>query len=176
MSFVNALGLVLCVIGGALAFLSLGPLSGVYFIWAVFIFTATGVAIGGTNEAFKNLVVCGILGVVLAWIASLIILNVPLAATLGLPLWAAIVVGLTTGCLAWSANLPIFPAIPATVIGYASTFAYLLQTPGKLATDVLLSATLANPLVVMIIALLVAAAFGLVSLFLAGKLSAKAAA
>ena len=175
MTFVNALGLVLCVIGGLLTYLSLGPLGGVYFIWAVFIFTATGVALGGTQEAFKNLVVCGVLGVVLAWAASLIILNVPLAPVLGLPVWGGIVVGITTGCLAWSANMPFFPAIPATVIAYASTFAYLLQTPGKLANEVLLGATLANPLVVMTIALLVAAGFGLVSLFLAGKLSAKAA-
>ena len=175
MTFVNALGLVLCVIGGILTYLSLGPLGGFYFIWAVFIFTATGVAIGGTTEAFKNLVVCGILGVVLSWAASLIILNVPLVPVLGLPVWAAIVVGVTTGCLAWSANLPIFPAIPATVIAYASTFAYLLQTPGKLDNAVLLNASLDNPLVVMTIALLVAAGFGIVTLYLAGKMSAKAA-
>ena len=38
MSFVNALGLVLAVIGGVLAFLYAGPLHNVYFIWAVFIF------------------------------------------------------------------------------------------------------------------------------------------
>jgi hypothetical protein len=174
MSFVNALGLVLGVIGGILAYLALGPLNGVYFIWAVFIYTATGVAIGGSNESFKNLVVCGIAGIVLAWIASLIVLNVPLAATIGLPLWAAIVVGLTTAFLAWIANLSIFPAIPATVVGYASSFAYLLQTPGKLSNAVLLSFTLANPLIVMTISFFVAAGFGIVSLYLAKKLSTKA--
>lgn len=175
MSFVNALGIVLGVIGGILAYLSLGPLSGVYFIWAVFIFTATGVATGGTHEAFKNLVVCGILGIVLAWLASVIVLNVPLAPVLGLPVWAAIVVGVTTACLAWAANLPFFPAIPVTVIGYASTFAYLLQTPGKLSNAVLFSVAFDNPLIVMTISVIVAAGFGLVSLFLAGKMSAKAA-
>lgn len=173
MSFVNALGLVLGVIGGILAYLSLGPLSGVYFIWAVFIYTATGVAIGGTNESFKNLVVCGIAGIFLAWIASLVVLNVPLAAVLSLPVWAGIVVGVTTAFLAWVANLSIFPAIPATVVGYASSFAYLLQTPGKLANSVLLSFTLANPLIVMSISFLVAAAFGIVSLSLAKRLSTK---
>lgn len=172
MSFVIALGIVLGVIGGVLAFLSLGPLAGVYFIWAVFIFTATGVALGGTQAAFKNLVICGILGVVLAWVASLIVLNIPLAATLTLPVWAGIVVGVTTAFLAWAATLPIFPAIPATVIGYASTFAYLLQTPGKLDNAVLLSPTLANPLIVMSLSFIVAAGFGLVSLPLATKMSA----
>lgn len=174
MSFVNALGLVLGVIGGLLAYLSLGPLAGVYFIWAVFIYTATGVAIGGTNESFKNLVVCGIAGIVLAWIASIIVLNVPLAAVLSLPVWAGIVVGVTTAFLAWIANLSIFPAIPATVVGYASSFAYLLQTPKMLADSVLLSFTLANPLIVMSISFVVAAGFGIVSLALAKRLSTKA--
>ena len=175
MNFANALGIVLCVIGGILAYLSLAPLSGVYFIWAIFIFTATGVALGGTHEAFKNLVVCTILGVVLAWLASVIILNVPLAPVLGLPVWAAIVVGVTTGCLAWSANIPFFPAIPATVIGYAATFAYLLQTPEKLSNAVLFSFTFGNPLAIMSISCLIAAGFGLLSLYLAGKMSTKAA-
>jgi hypothetical protein len=175
-SFVNALGLVLGVIGGILAYLSLGPLHGVYFIWAVFIYTATGVAIGGTNESFKNLVICGIAGIVLAWIASLIVLNTPIVATLGVPIWAGIVVGITTAFLAWIANLSIFPAIPATVVGYASSFAYLLQTPGKLADAVLLSFSLDNPLIVMSISFLIAAGFGIVSLALAKKISTSATA
>jgi hypothetical protein len=176
MKFVNALGLVLGVIGGILAYLSLGPASGIFFIWATFIFTATGVALGGTKEAFKNLVVCGVLGVVLAWVASLIVLNIPLAPTLTLPVWAGIVVGATTSLLAVSANLSIFPAIPATVIGYASTFAYLLSTPGKLDDKVLLGMHMDNPLFVMVISFFVAAAFGLVSLNLTGKLAKPAAA
>jgi hypothetical protein len=178
MSFVNALGLVLAVIGGLLAYLYAGPLHNVYFIWAVFIFTATGVAIGGTNEAFKNLVICGVAGVVLAWIAAMIIVSTlgSIGALLSPPVWIGIVVGITTGFLAWIANIKIFPAIPVTVIGYAATFGYLLQTPGELSAKVLTSATLANPLVVMTISFIVAAAFGIVSLALAKKLSTPAVA
>ncbi len=171
MKFVNALALTLGLIGAVLAYLSLGPAHGVFFIWATFIATATGVALGGTREAFKNLVVCGSLGVFLAWIASLIVLNVPLAGVLTLPVWAAIVVGATTALLALAAHLPLFPAIPATVVGYASTFAYLLSTPGKLDDKVLLGLGIDNPLFVMIVSILVAAAFGLVSLNLTGKLT-----
>ncbi len=177
MSFVNALGLVLAVIGGVLAFLYAGPLHNVYFIWAVFIFTATGVAIGGTNEAFKNLVICGIAGVVLAWIAAMILVNTlgTIGAAVTPPVWIGIVVGVTTGFLAWIANIKIFPAIPATVVGYASTFAYLLQTPGEMTPGVLTSATFANPLIVMSISFAVAAGFGIVSLYLAKKLAKPAA-
>ena len=175
MNFAIALGIALGVIGGVLAYLSLGPLAGVFFIWAVFIFTAMGVALGGTTEAFKNLIVYGIAGIVLAWAASLVVLNVPLADVLSLPIWAGIVVGITTAFLAWIALLNIFPAIPATVAGYALTFAYLLQTPGRLADPVLLTATLANPLIVMSISCVVGAGFGLVALPLAKRLSAPSA-
>ena len=174
MSFVNALGLVLCVIGGLLTYLCLGPAAGFILIWAIFIATATGVALGGTTEAFKNMVICMITGMIIAWIGSMIILNVPLAASLTLPVWAGIVVGITTGCLAWSANIPIFPAIPATVIGYAMTFAYLLGDAKELLTvKNLTSAAPANPLVCITLSILVAAAFGIVSLKLATMLSTK---
>ena len=174
MSFVNALALVLCVIGGLLTYLSLGPLSGYILIWAIFIATATGVALGGTMEAFKNMVICAIAGVIIAWIGSMIILNVPLAATLTLPVWAGIVVGITTGCLALVANIPLFPAIPATVVGYAMTFAHLLGDPKNLLTVKNLTGVApTNPLISMILSILVAAAFGIVALRLATMLSTR---
>ena len=175
MSFVNALSLILCVIGGFLTYLCLGPLAGVIHIWAIFIFTATGVALGGTNEAFKNLVVCAFAGIVIAWIGAMVVLNVALAAILSLPVWAAIVVGITTGCLAFIANIPLFPTIPATVIGYAMTFAYLLQGADakRLTTENLLSVAPSNPLVCITASLLVAAAFGIVALKLATILSSR---
>ena len=177
MSFVNALALVLCIIGGFLTYLCLGPLAGYILIWAIFIATATGVAMGGTTEAFKNMVVCMIAGVAIAWIGSMIILNVPLAASLTLPVWAAIVVGITTGCLALVANIPLFPAIPATVIGYAMTFAHLLGHKAELlSVATLTSLTPATPLISIVLSILVAAAFGIVALKLATILSTKSAA
>ena len=177
MSFINALALVLCIIGGILTYLCLGPLAGWILIWAIFIATATGVALGGTPEAFKNLVICGIAGVIIAWIGSMIILEVPLAASLTLPVWAAIVVGITTGCLALIANIPLFPAIPATVVGYAMTFAHLLGNPSKLLTvDNLTGATYLNPVISISLSIIVAAGFGLVSLKLATMLSTRSTA
>ncbi len=177
MSFVNALALVLCIIGGILTYLCLGPLSGWILIWAIFIATATGVALGGTPEAFKNLIICGIAGVVIAWIGSMIILNVPLAATLTLPVWAGIVVGITTGCLALIANVPLFPAIPATVVGYAMTFAHLLGNPKELLTVANLTGfTYLNPVISISLSIIVAAGFGLVSLRLATMLSSRSTA
>lgn len=174
MSFVNALALVLCVIGGLLTYLCLGPLSGYILIWAIFIATALGVALGGTVEAFKTMVICGVAGVIIAWIGSMIILDIPLADTLTLPVWAAIVVGVTTGCLALLANVSLFPAIPATVVGYAMTFAHLLGNPKELLTVKNLTGLApTNPVISIILSLLVAAAFGIVSLRLATMLSSR---
>lgn len=128
MKFVNALAAPLGVVGALLTCLALSY--GMFFIWAVFLATCMGVALGGSKEAFKNRMIGGSLGVVLASVASLIILNVPVP----LPgaMWPAIVVGATTACMALAANLPLHSAIPATVIAYASTFADLLSA-GKLA-------------------------------------------
>lgn len=166
MKFVNALAVPLGVIGALLTYLALSY--GVFFIWAVFLATCMGVALGGTKGAFKSLVICGSLGVVLASVASLIILNVPVP----LPgaLWPAIVVGATTACMALAANLPLFGAIPATVIGYASTFAYLLSA-NKLSNATFMSFNFGNPLIINILSIIVAAGFGMASLNIATKLT-----
>lgn len=166
MKFVNALAVPLGVIGALLTYLALS--FGLFFIWAVFLATCMGVALGGGREAFKSLVICGSLGVVLASVASLIIVNV--AVPLPGAMWPAIVVGATTACMALAANLPVFGAIPATVIGYASTFAYLLSA-NKLSNETFLTLDFGNPLVINILSIIVAAAFGMVSLNIAGKLA-----
>lgn len=177
MSFVSALATCLGVIGGVLAYLSLGPAAGAMHIWMIFLAAAMGVALGGTPEAFKNLVICAIAGMVVAWAASLIVINVPLAAKLTLPVWAGIVVGATTAIFVLLAHVPIFGAIPATVVGYAGTFAYLLGDPKTLLTnETLLGMSVKNPLFCMTLSIIVAAAFGLVSLKLATMMSTKATA
>jgi hypothetical protein len=70
-------------------------------------------------------------------------------------------------CLA--ANIPALATIPASVLGYSATFAYLLQTPGKLSTDVLLNAGWDNPLFIISFSLVLGLGFGIAS----GKLAAK---
>ena len=172
MSFVTALAICLGVIGGFLAYLYLGPAAGLMHIWLIFLATAMGVALGGTMEAFKNMVVCAIMGMIVAWAAALIIINV--STGLPLPVWAGIMVGVTTAVFVLAAHIPVFAAIPGTVIGYAGTFAYLLGNPKVLlSNNVLLGASIQNPLVNITISILVAAAFGIVSLKLATMMSTK---
>lgn len=176
MKTLNALSLCLGVIGALLVYLSLGPASGVFFIWAVFLSAATFFALGADMTAFKNLIICGVTGVVIAWATALIIINVPMAEVLTLPVWAAIVVGSTTALMGLIAHVKLWPAIPATVVGYASTFGYLLQTPDKMSNAVLLGASLSNPLLVITFSMLIGAGFALLSGKLTARLSAPSAA
>ncbi len=53
--------------------------------------------------------------------------------------------------------------IPATVFGFASGFAFLLQTPDVLKLEVLLSASLKNSLVLISLSLIIGTVFGLLS-------------
>lgn len=61
--------------------------------------------------------------------------------------------------LAVHLKLPIL-IVPATFYGAAATFALMVQTPGQLTQQVLLSARLENPLVAMPIAMIIGALLG----------------
>jgi hypothetical protein len=51
--------------------------------------------------------------------------------------------------------------VPASFYGAAATFAYMIQTPAKLSTQVLLSANLENPLIIVAISMVIGASLGL---------------
>jgi len=163
MKSLNALAISIAVLGAAATFLALGPLSGVYLIWAAFVAWGAFYALGADTAALQKLITCGIFGVVVAWAVAVIILSVPGAGPLGLPLWAGLVVGLGIVVVVLAANVATLATIPATVFGFASTFAYLLQTPDVLKLEVLLSASLKNPLIVISLSVIVGAVFGLIS-------------
>lgn len=163
MKNLNALAISISVLGALATFLALGPLGGVYLIWAAFIAWGAFFALGADNAALQKMITCGIFGAFVAWAVAVVILAVPLAGALGLPLWAAIVVGVGVVVVVLAASIPALATIPATVFGFASTFAYLLQTPDVLKLDVLLSASLKNSLVVIPLSLVVGCIFGLLS-------------
>ncbi len=163
MKSLNALAISISVLGALATFLALGPLSGTYLIWAAFVAWGAFFALGADKGALQKLIVCGIFGALVAWTVAVVILSIPLAATLGLPLWAGLAVGAGIVVVVLAANFPSFATIPATVFGFASSFAYLLQTPDVLKLDVLLSVTLKNSLIVVSVSLVVGAVFGLIS-------------
>lgn len=163
MKNLNALAISISVLGALATFLALGPLSGVYLIWAAFVAWGAFFALGADTAALQKLIVCGIFGAVVAWVVAVTILSIPLAGALGLPVWAAIAVGLGIVVVVLAANFPALATIPATVFGFASSFAYLLQTPDVLKLEVLLSPSLKNSVVVVSLSLVVGAVLGMLS-------------
>jgi len=116
-----------------------------------------------------NTIVCGIFGVFMAWITTILLTEISPEATLGFPLMAAITVAVSVVVLCLAASIPQLAAIPASVLGYSSTFAYLLQTADKLNKEVLLGVSLDNPLVVISLSIVIGTYFGQLS----GQLAAK---
>ncbi len=170
-----ALSLSIGILGGIATFVFLKFLTS-YLIWAAFIAWGCYFATGGNNEALKNTIVCNVFGAIVAWVAALILVSVPMGDTLGLPLWAGIVVGATVLVLCLAAHVKALATIPASVYGYASVFAFLLAGGGaNLTKDSLMSASpKQNALIAVAVSMVIGALFGLLSGKMSGALSKKA--
>jgi hypothetical protein len=163
----------IAVLGAVWAFLALGPLAGFVLVWAGFIAWGCFFHSGGDQKALVKTIAGTIYGAIVAWIALLIIVKVPVTAFGTLPIWPAIVVGVTVFFLVIVASVEQLSAVPAQVYGYAATVAYTLHQAG--ATDNLTTAGFANPLLLMIVSFVIGAVFGMLSGKLAGALTKKAA-
>lgn len=158
-----ALSVSIGVLGGIAAALCLGPLAGKVLIWAVFIAWGCFFVIGGDGKALQKTIICTLLGAILAWLTLLIILAIPLAGALTLPIWAGIVIAVLVTIMCLLAHIEIFDSIPASVFGYASVAAYTLQTDGALAIPMLTSGSFNNPLIVIGVSLVIGAILGMIS-------------
>lgn len=163
MKEITATSLSIALVGAFATWLAFGPLSGYILIWAIFISWAGFAALGGNNEALKNTIVCGVFGVVIGWIAAYIVLTIPLGDTLGMPVWSAIVVAVTAFAVVFASNLQIFGAVPASVLSYAATFAYLLQTSDKMSIATLTNINFDNPLLLITLSVIFGGIFGKLS-------------
>ena len=163
MKEITAASLSIGLVGAIATWLAFGILSGYILIWAVFIAWAGFAALGGDNQALKSTIVCGVFGVVIGWVAAFMVLSIPLADTLGMPLWSAIVVGITAFTVVFASNFQLFSAVPASVLSYAATFAYLLQTNDKMSLVTLTSINFENPLLLISLSVIFGGIFGKLS-------------
>ena len=171
MSQLVALSVSIGLLGGIATFLYLKLH---LLIWAGFIAWACFFHSGGDNNALKNTIVGNAFGAVIAWIAALIILSFPMADSIGLEAWAAIVVGLTVLVLCLGAHIKAFSSIPTSVYGYAAVFAYLLGNKTEnMVKEKLMSAGMGNALILVVVSMALGAIFGLVSGKVGGALTAK---
>jgi hypothetical protein len=168
MDLIVALAVSIGVLGGIATWVSLGPLAGVLQIWAIFIAWGCFYHCGGKETGLKNTIVCNIAGAIVAWIALLIVVKTGLADTIGLSLWAGIVVGATVLIMVLLAKVPALATIPAMVYGYASVAAFALLT-GKF--DQLTAASFENALVAVIVSMVVGAVLGYISEKVAGAMA-----
>ncbi|MGR8979959.1 MAG: DUF1097 domain-containing protein [Gammaproteobacteria bacterium] len=174
MDKLTALSLSIGGLAGVATFLAVGPLSGFFFIWAATIAWAAYFALGANETALKNTIICGIFGVIMAWLTAILITKIPSTALLGFPLMAAITVTVAVVVLCLAARIPQLAAIPASVLGYSSVFAYLLQTPDKMTPEVLMGFSFSNPLLVISASIVVGTYFGQFSAQLAAKMEGAA--
>jgi len=163
-----ALSLSIAILGAVWAYLALGPLSGLVLVWAGFIAWGCFFHSGGDDKALVKTIAGTAYGAVVAWIALLIIVSVPMAAP---PVGAAIVVGVTVFFLVIVASVEQLSVVPANVYGYAALVGYSLHhTPAAPATGPLQnlgSASFANPLILLIVSFVLGAIFG----YLSGQLA-----
>lgn len=131
--------------------------------WAAFVAWACFYHSGADNAALKNTIVCNTFGVFCGWVTAIVILAIPLAGTLSLPVWAGIAVAVAVILLVLAAHIEALSVIPASVYGYACSFAFLLQTPETLSLDAMLSVSMSNVMIVVPISMAIGALFGIAS-------------
>ncbi|GAC1588430.1 MAG: hypothetical protein NVS3B28_13740 [Candidatus Velthaea sp.] len=172
MKQLTALSISIAILAGVATFFYLSV--GGILIWAAFLSWACFYHSGADNAALRNTIVGNTFGCFMAWVAAVALLAIPLGASIGLPAWAAIVVTATVFIVCIAANVKAFAVIPASFYGYAATFAFLLQTPGKLTLPNLFSVSLSNGPIVVALSLAIGALFGIASAKVGAMLMAKA--
>jgi Protein of unknown function (DUF1097) len=166
MSLHTALAISLGVLGAVATWLFLGPLGGSLAIWAAFIAWGCFYHSGGKEAGLQSTIICTAAGAVVAGI-TLIVAGASIGASLPPAVWPAICVGLGVAAMVLLANVPLFASIPAQVYGFASVVALALlpASPGSLT-----AASMANPVVAIILSMILGAVFGYVSEKVAGML------
>ena len=168
MSSNTALAISVGVLGAIATWLFLGPLGGALAIWAAFIAWGCYFHCGGKESGLQSAIVNNAAGAVIGGL-TLLAAGAAIGASLPAAVWPAICVGIGVAAMVLLANLPMFSVIPAQVYGFASVVAYTLMTADGAAN--LTAGSMANPVVVIILSMIVGAVFGYVSEKLAGMLA-----
>lgn len=140
-------------------------------LWAAFIGWGSFSQAGGNSAAFKKSVACTVFGALMAWLVAY-----PIAAGvvgLSVPLAAGGLVAIATPIIILASKLELLSVVPATFYGFASSFAFLVQTPGKFDPIAMTSTSLDNVLIVVTLSSIVGALLGVVHSRLAGILMSK---
>jgi hypothetical protein len=155
------------VLGAIATWLFLGPLGGALAIWAAFIAWGCYFHCGGKEQGLQTAIVNNAAGAVIGGL-TLLAAGAAFGGSMPAAVWPAICVGVGVAAMVLLANMPMFSVIPAQVYGFASVVAYTLM---KDAGGSLTAVSMENPVVVVILSMIIGAAFGYVSEKLAGMLA-----
>jgi hypothetical protein len=167
MDLITALAVSIGVLGGIATFVSLSPIGLGLQIWAAFIAWATFYHCGGKEAGLTKTITHTVFGAIMAYIALLLVTQIPLGAALGVPLWAGICVLITVFILVYAAKQPMLSDIPASVLGYAAVAAMALAG-NKLGA--VTTGSMENPFIVIVLSLIAGAVLGYISEKIAGAL------
>jgi uncharacterized protein DUF1097 len=167
MSSNTALAISVGVLGAIATWLFLGPLGGALAIWAAFIAWGCYFHCGGKEQGLQSAIVNNAAGAVIGGL-TLLAAGAAFGGSMPAAVWPAICVGIGVAAMVLLANMPMFSVIPAQVYGFASVVAYTLM---KDAGGSLTAVSMENPVVVVILSMIIGAAFGYVSEKLAGMLA-----
>jgi hypothetical protein len=160
MDLITALAISIGVLGGIATFVLLSPIGLGLQIWAAFIAWATFYHCGGKEAGLVKTLTHTIFGAIMAYVALLLVTQVPIGNAIGVPLWAGIAVLVTVFILVYAAKQETLSDIPASVYGYAAA-AGLALAGNKLGA--VTSVSLDNPFINTVLSLIVGAVLGYVS-------------
>lgn len=159
------------ILGGIATWLFLSV--GTILIWAAFVAWASFFAIGGDTRAIGLNLTCNAFGVFVAWIVALLVLADPLG--LPAPIWVGLLVFVSVVLYISASAFAPFSSVPAVTLGYATTFAFISQTPDAFTYSALLSPGFRNVLVVVIVSMSIGTAFAFASARLSTAFTRKTA-
>jgi hypothetical protein len=167
MSSNTALAISVGVLGAIATYLFLGPLGGALAIWAAFIAWGCYFHCGGKESGLQSAILNNAAGAVIGGL-TLLAAGAAIGGSMPAAVWPAICVGIGVAAMVLLANVPVFSSIPAQVYGFAAVVAYTLM---KDAGGSLTAGSMENPMIVVILSMIIGAAFGYVSEKLAGMLA-----
>ena len=159
MSLLIALTISIGLLAMVATWLILGPLAALNIqVWQVFIAWASHYHNGGKTDGIKKTIICMTFGAVVGMAAVMLAGQLGALGSFAVP----VAVGIGAAVLVVGAHLPILSTIPSSVYGFASVAGLILLGKDMSPTAAILPT---------ILSIIVGAAFGWLSEFVAGKMT-----
>lgn len=138
-------------------------------IWCAFIGWACFLHSGGERKMIFPVSVSMVLGAVMAWVFALIFVSGVI--TLPAAVSGAVLVAVIAPIIILASQKKLFSIIPASFYGFATTFAYLAQTPGAFTMESMTGLALGNAVIIVPISLFIGVFLGWLQVTSVGQIA-----